>query len=208
MSFVNGVDVSAYQTNDVNWQAVKRAGYWFAIAKATEGTSYVDPTFARNLTKIRAAGLVAGAYHFFSWTSDPVQQAHSFLDAYKPIDGDLPPTLDVEACTVGSGDAIARISAFLYAVEPHLNGAKCLLYMSYSFPTDHLGGGSGFSGHPLWVAAYNDDPTPPVPDAWDSVTIWQHADDGKVAGIPGNVDLNRFVGTLDDLKAFTLRGVR
>lgn len=204
MMHVNGLDVSDYQPN-IDWGRVHAAGYSFAIAKATESVANVQETFASNMAGIRAAGMIAGAYHFFSWIASPKAQAEHFLSVYRPTAGDLPPTLDCEACTVSPTDAIARVSAFLQYVEPHLNGARMLLYMSYSFPDEHLNGGSGFSGHPLWVAAYNNGAEAPVPSAWSKATIWQWSDAGDVDGIAGDVDLDRFLGSLDDLRAFTLK---
>ena len=69
---------------------------------------------------------------------------------------------------------------------------------------DHLDGGSGFAGHPLWVAAYSEAAEPPVPAAWSKATIWQWSDTGSIAGISGDVDHDRFIGTLEELRAFTL----
>jgi GH25 family lysozyme M1 (1,4-beta-N-acetylmuramidase) len=42
-----GPDVSHYQ-GSVNWASVKAAGVGLAIAKATEGSSYVDAQFKAN----------------------------------------------------------------------------------------------------------------------------------------------------------------
>lgn len=215
MPFVNGIDVSDFQGNAINWSSVKNAGYSFAIAKATEGTGNVQTSFAHNISGIRAAGMVAGAYHFLSWTSDPAAQAEHFLSVYTPKNGDLPPVLDCEACTVSPAAAIAQISGFLQAVEPRLAGARMILYMSFSFPTDHLNGGSGFSGHPLWVAAYNNDGQPPVPAAWtnDKVVLWQYSDGSipqtqpPIAALGTSVDRNRFIGDLNALRAFTVRNL-
>ena len=206
MQFVNGVDVSDYQP-DVNWASVKASGRSFGISKATESTDDVQDTFAGNMSAMRANGMVAGAYHFLSWHTDPVAQAQFFLSVYQPRNGDLPPALDCEACDVSADAAISQMAKFLQTVEPHLGGARMLLYMSYSFPADNLNGGSDFSGHPLWVAAYNDDPTPPVPPPWQSVAMWQFTDALQVDGIAGSVDGDRFVGTLDDLHAFTLKNI-
>lgn len=206
MLFCDGIDVSDYQ-GAIDWKAARASGLTFAIAKATQGTHNVQDTFASNLAGMRAAGLTAGAYHFLDWNVDPVAQAQHFLSVYRPQNGDLPPTLDCEACTVRSNDAIASIAAFLRTVEPHLGGARMLLYLSYSFPDDHLNGGSGFSGHPLWVAAYNSDPNPPVPAAWAKATMWQWTDHASVPGVSGPVDGDRFCGSIADLHAFTLRGI-
>ncbi len=204
MQFVNGVDVSAWQVG-VNWPAVRAAGYSFAIAKATEGTGSIDHAFAANISGIRAAGMIAGAYAFLDWTEDPIAQAHHFLSVYTPRAGDLPPTLDCEACPINSVAAVRQVSQFIGEVERHLSGRRMLLYFSYSFPGDHLQGGSGFAGHDIWVAAYSNAAEPPVPAAWTHATIWQWSETGRVHGITGDIDLDRFVGTLDDLKAFTLK---
>ncbi len=209
MIHVNGIDVSAYQVG-VDWSAVKAAGYSFGICKASEGVGETDDQFARNHVAEIRAHMVAGAYHYLSWHSDPVAQARHFLSVYRPQNGDLPPTLDCEACDVDPDTAIAQISGFLRTVEPHLGGARMLLYMSYSFPGDHLRGGYGFAGHPLYVAAYSNDAAAPVPSAWRSSMLWQYSDGQKkaaIAGVIGNVDHDYFLGSIDDLHAFTLRGI-
>jgi len=204
MDFVNGLDVSDYQPR-ANWSAVHAAGYSFAICKATQGTGNVQTTFAGNMAAIRGLGMTFGAYHFLDWSEDPIVQAQHFLSVYTPRPGDLPPTLDCEACTAPSAAfAVDQVSGFIREVEKHLSGSRMLLYMSYSFPGDHLEGGSGFAGHPLWVAAYSSATEPPVPDAWAKATIWQWTESGRVNGITGDVDLDRFVGTPADLKAFCL----
>ncbi|MCW5953083.1 MAG: lysozyme, partial [Propionibacteriaceae bacterium] len=63
-----GVDVSRYQ-GEIDWPVLAAQGIEFAFIKATEGSSYVDPRFAANLEGASAAGLRAGAYHFFSFES-------------------------------------------------------------------------------------------------------------------------------------------
>jgi lysozyme len=41
-----------------------------------------------------------------------------------------------------------------------------------------------------------------VPSVWHNWTFWQYTDAGKVSGVSGKVDGNRFNGTVDDLKSF------
>ena len=213
MAFVNGIDVSDFQGTQIDWGNVKSSGYSLAITKATQSTDVTEQSFAYNIAGIRAAGMVAGAYHFLSWHTDPAAQAAYFLSVYTPQNGDLPPALDCEACDVDAPTAIAQIAGFLRAVEPHLGGARMLLYMSYSFPGDNLNGGSDFSGHPLWVAAYEDGDDVPVPPAWTAanVRMWQFSDgqipqpQPPVGALGANVDRDRFVGDLNALHAFTLK---
>ena len=99
-----GIDVSNWN-GTINWTKVAHAGYKFAIAKATEATSYEDTTYVANRSGSQAAGLAFGAYHFAqpSGTSDAaavasaVAQADYFLSVAQPAAGDLTPVLDLEA---------------------------------------------------------------------------------------------------------------
>ncbi|WP_279581856.1 GH25 family lysozyme [Fodinicola feengrottensis] len=58
-----GIDVSSYQ-GSINWTAVKNAGIKWAYMKATESTTYYDPTFNANYVNAYHAGVIRGAYHF------------------------------------------------------------------------------------------------------------------------------------------------
>ena len=51
-----GPDVSHYQ-GTINWASVKAAGVGFAIAKATEGSGYVDAQFKANW-QVRSANFL------------------------------------------------------------------------------------------------------------------------------------------------------
>jgi len=62
---VRGVDVS-HHNGRVDWPRIRAAGYVFAYLKATEGATFRDRTFLRNRTEATRAGLVTGAYHFFT----------------------------------------------------------------------------------------------------------------------------------------------
>src|SRR3569833_2723999 len=58
-----GIDVSSYQ-GYITWSSVYGDGVRFAIAKATEGTSWTDADFAGNMSRGKTQGLKMGAYHF------------------------------------------------------------------------------------------------------------------------------------------------
>src|SRR5437899_3040072 len=62
--FPAGIDVSGHQST-VDWAGVAEAGIAFAYAKATEGTSFVDPQFPINWERMKSANILRGAYHFF-----------------------------------------------------------------------------------------------------------------------------------------------
>ncbi|MGH8023315.1 MAG: GH25 family lysozyme [Limisphaerales bacterium] len=66
-----GADVSGYQSEYINWTAVKNDGVSFAWVKATESTTYENPYFTAQLTGAASAGVYVGAYHFARPSDDP-----------------------------------------------------------------------------------------------------------------------------------------
>jgi lysozyme len=75
---LRAIDISHYQgTPDFN--AVKAAGIALVFVKATQGTTYIDPTFAINRDHARSAGLTVGFYHFANAT-DPIAEANFFAN--------------------------------------------------------------------------------------------------------------------------------
>src|SRR5205823_6612872 len=58
-----GLDVSNWQRT-IQWSAVARAGYRFAMLKASEGITYVDPYYRPNRSHAELRGLRVGAYDF------------------------------------------------------------------------------------------------------------------------------------------------
>ncbi len=185
---VKGVDISHYD-GTIDWTQAKAAGISFGFAKATEGTSFVDPTFATNWAAMKAAGVVRGAYHFFDAGVDPTQQAMHFLSVVTLEAGDLPPVLDFEA----SGSTLADATTFLAAVT-QMTGVTAMIYTSPSFLSSY----SGLGNYPLWVANWQVS-CPDVPSPWAAYTFWQNSDSGTVAGISSAVDIDVYNGTLAQL---------
>jgi lysozyme len=55
--------------------------------------------------------------------------------------------------------------------------------------------------YPLWIAHYTAKPQPNIPATWNNWVLWQFSEKGKVNGVKGSVDRDRFNGSLDDLRA-------
>lgn len=90
-----GIDVSHHQ-GPINWNRVARDDVSFAYIKATEGADFVDNQFAANWSEADSAGLLRGAYHFFTLCTAGEKQAENFLRVV-PDDRDaLPPAVDLE----------------------------------------------------------------------------------------------------------------
>ncbi len=207
MTYTPGIDVSHWQ-GDIHWGAVKAAGKHFAFIKATDGTSFVDPSFAENWGGAKAAGILRGAYHFFRPLQNARNQAELFLQTVEMTGEDLPPVLDLEiGDNLRSATIIERVETWMQAVEAG-TGRKPIIYSGVSFLNDFFsipGGGppAWAKDHLLWIANYLGlaATQPNMPRGWDRWAIWQHSASGRVDGISGNVDLNWFNGTLDELFA-------
>jgi lysozyme len=201
-SYLNGIDVSHYQ-GTVNWNSVAQAGYTFAFAKATEGTTYKDPTFPTNWANMKSAGLVRGAYHYGHPGSSAVTQANFFVNYVKPTHGDLQLVLDLETT---DGETPAQVwqwtQAFIKQVQT-LTGRPGIIYTGYSFWVNSVGNPKNNLNCPLWVAAYGVS-KPQVPPAWSTWSFWQYSDTGSVSGVSGACDLDYFNGSKTQLLALTL----
>lgn len=200
---VKGIDVSKWQGH-IDWAKVKSAGIKFAIVRVGDGDSYVDNLFGENWAGTKAHGIIRGTYQFFRPSDDPIKAADLFVKQIKAHggmqDGDLPPVLDVEV-QEGVSDATLRSRAltWLQHVEAAL-GRRPMIYTSPGF-WNAVGADSSFAKYPLWVAHW-ETACPTMPSSWSGWRFWQHADDGKVSGISGDVDLDVWNGTLAELQAF------
>jgi lysozyme len=203
---LEGIDVSHWD-GTVDWAKVKASGRSFAFAKATEGTTYVDPKFAENWAGMKQHQLARSAYHFFHANADPIAEADHFLQTMGPLEpGDLPPTLDLE---VTDGQSAATITSTAIQWLDHVaqqTGMLPILYTSPSFVTGSMGSPAGLETHALlWIANWGVT-CPTVPAPYTTWGFWQYDDMGAVPGITGNVDLNLFDGTEADLQALGLPG--
>jgi GH25 family lysozyme M1 (1,4-beta-N-acetylmuramidase) len=205
---VRGVDVAHYQ-GTIDWKRARNAGIGFAFASVGDGAGYVDPTFGDNWRHTKDAGVVRGAYQFFRPTQDPKAQAdllvHQIEHAGGLHDGDLPPALDIETSDGASDSTVVNhAKTWLEHVEHALHRTP-VVYVSPGFWSG-LGNPSSFGKYPLWVANWGVS-CPSLPGgSWSQFAFWQYSDHGSVPGIPGTVDLDRFNGSMDDLRKLARGG--
>jgi GH25 family lysozyme M1 (1,4-beta-N-acetylmuramidase) len=199
---IQGIDVASYQGYP-NWTSVKSSGKTFAFTKATEGTGYTNPYFATNWARIKAAGLIRGAYHFGHPSIDPVTQANFFCNVVQPTHGDLQMALDIEV-TDGKSPTQVRswIVSFINQIKVR-TGRPGIIYTGFYFWRDSAGNGSNLNC-PLWLAAYVSNPAPYVPAAWGTFSFWQYTSSGSVPGVSGNVDRDAWNGSLTGLNNLRL----
>ncbi|MEK5320684.1 GH25 family lysozyme [Paenibacillus sp. FSL L8-0644] len=197
-----GIDVSHYNGN-IDWQQVAAAGKTFAFIKATEGTKYQDNQFLINVQGAREANILVGAYHFLNATTadGARQEAANFARALDSAGGrlDLPPVMDYENNPKGLTPAqINEVAhAFLDEME-RLTGRQPIVYTGNVFASKF---DPTFSMYKLWVARYSTTQKPTAVPAWNNWWAWQYSSTGSVPGIRGQVDLDEYNGTIDELRA-------
>lgn len=197
---VRGIDVSHWQ-GPVGWARVAaEAGLHFVFLKATDGV-HGDVRFRENSEGAEAAGLLHGAYHLFRPAESPVVQADTFLHVVRPslAPRELPPVLDVEDRGGLPPREVAKRLRIWLSMVARAALRVPIIYTRASFWDASVGSYPEFSRCPLWVAHYGSMASPALPKGWAGWTFWQFSDQGRVPGIAGPVDLNRFNGSLADL---------
>ena len=213
--YQDGIDVSSHQAT-VNWTSVKNAGYKFAFTKATEGIDFIDSTFATKMSGAKAAGVLIGPYHYGrpdsynTNPSDAANEANDFVDAiqtyYQGTNLTLRPVLDLEELA-GVADERTFLSNWVNNFAAVVNsrlGFYPLIYCNTNFATNYLN--SSVSQYDLWLANWTNNKNSPPSSSADGVfngwKFWQYTSTGTVSGITGNVDLDVYNGTMQQLSAY------
>ncbi|MEO8702624.1 MAG: GH25 family lysozyme [Kofleriaceae bacterium] len=205
---VKGIDVSKYQGN-IDWAAAKADGVDYAFVRVSDGVNTIDEKFDRNWAGTRANGILRGAYQFFRPSQDVIAQADLLLARMGTLEADdLPPVIDVEANDgLAAGTVAAKVRQWLEYVTPKLGGRVPIIYTGFYFWRDQVGA-PDLTTSPLWHAQYSSIECPNIAPPWQDWAFWQFTSSGSIAGIAGNVDVNRFNGTRDQLLALTSGEVR
>lgn len=193
---IKGVDVSRHN-GAIDWVKLRAAEIQFAFIRATFGLD-VDIMFRTNWEQ---CGIERGAYHFLHADQDGFAQARCFIETLHGNVGSLPPVLDVEEQSIHaqSPERVVDVAIdFARGVEEALS-VRPLLYTNPN--TALLLGESIARLHErmprLWLADYRATITIPWP--WSTWDFLQHGT-GNLDGAPTKIDLDRFVGTFDDLR--------
>ncbi len=194
---LEGVDCSNNQGH-IDWAAVAGAGKRFAFVKATEGDFFHDAYFPANWAALAANQLWRGAYAFGrpgSWTTG-AEEANYFCDyvlSQPVLQGDMY-VLDLEV-NPGDHDLGAYVTDWCQTVEAR-TGVKPLIYTTaYMLRRWQVDPGP----YPLWLASWGQ-----VWPTWggERAPFWQYDDHGRVPGVQGDCDLDRFEGTAEELFAY------
>lgn len=188
-----GVDVSSYQA-DIDMNRLKEQNIQFVYIKATEGSSGQDSRFAENWENAKNAGLLSGAYHFFSFDSDGKTQAENFIKMVGPdLRGRLLPVVDVEYYgdkeqnPPEKEDVVRELKEYLEMIEQEY-GVKPVIYTGADPYEKYLRG--EFDDYKKWMSSLY------TPLSWNykgDWYLWQYLNRGELEGYSGGeqyIDLN------------------
>ena len=185
----HGIDVSNHQGR-IDWDKVaKDENVQFVYIKATEGATYVSPTFEQNIQEARKAGMKVGCYHFLRATSYIHDQFRNFIEYCREDEQDLAPLIDIEVKGSWLDEEVAdSVKLFADLLEEYY-GVRPIIYTGTNFYNKYLS--EEFNdGYELFIAKYSEN-EPELIDGTD-YTIWQFTDCGEVNGIYTDVDQSRF----------------
>jgi lysozyme len=221
LEYIEGIDVSNHQ-GLIDHQAVANSGMRFCVVKATEGRDYIDKRFAENIAAIRevmsgGSTYFPGAYHFarpdtMGGAEDGKAEGEDFCDAVETACGSIqkdfmPPALDFEKYSESDVQQnIPWIAAWISTVEARL-GRTPMIYTGANIWRYEVGNTSQFVAYPLWQTYFSGDAIEPPAMPWPRWSLWQYSGGNNFQHHPpvpgvGVVDIERWHGTLDDLKVF------
>ena len=210
-----------------DFAAMKAAGLYAVVHKASQGSHYVDPAYSQRKVAAIGAGLLWGAYHFLD-SSDVDAQVANFLDAsgISAVGAD-PFLLACDFEDSANAPSLRQCYEFMAKVDrASPPGVSCVLYSGNRIRETlkpHAGGFQDsamigvelfFQQHRLWLAEYG--PKEQVPWPWNTpivkssdqstaipapgVFLWQFTETGRFHPLMGNTDGNFFDGSFEDLQ--------
>lgn len=198
-----GIDISQWQ-NKIDWEQVHNdtipERMKFFIIKATQGKSHIDKYFKYNWKKAHSKHTLVGAYHYYDYNHNPLEQAENYIKTVTLNDKNLAPIIDIELSCSGCSELdidqekfVRNLKIFLEKIESYY-GVQPILYTYSNFYKLYLN--KHFNNYPFWMARYSSNPPvglfPSEEDAGNtpSVLMWQFSNSEKIKGIIGPVDIS------------------
>jgi len=201
MSTIYGVDLH-HAKEIYSWAALSFKD--FIILKATEGLTFKDPKFQKRRLMARNYNMVVGAYHFAR--GNGAKKEASFF--YNTVKNDIRKgeflVLDFE---IKIANPVPWCLTFLKELE-RLCEFKPMVYLSHSYLKSNNWKPVSDNNYGLWAARYGLNTGylmtsfKPSSGSWNNYAIWQYTSRGRINGISGNVDLDIFYGSKEQLKKY------
>lgn len=194
---VRGIDISKYN-GSVDFKKVADDDISFVYIKASEGVTVKSSSIKSNAKKAREAGLKVGAYHFFRMNRDGGLQAENFMAAVKGVHMDMPMVIDVEdwtnVRTVSRSVVNDRIKVMVNTLKR--NGYRVMIYTNGDGKKHYYD--VSCKGLDLWLCTFSH----PDDVKGKGHVMQQYSHWGRVDGIEGSVDLDVFMGSRSEWKAW------
>lgn len=198
------LDISHHQGNNPNLAQAKAEGIMGVIAKATEGSGFVDNKFHYNLERSLNLGLEFAAYHY---QRAGISAAEQVANIRRVVPRDVPVIPDVEG---NSGNTALTFDIIRLLKD---NGYKVpMLYLPRWYWLQ-IGQPNLANLPPLWSSRYPDNVRGGIKDEYDdvpasywygygnqSVVALQFTSAGNAGGY-GPLDINAFRGTKSQFHA-------
>lgn len=185
-----GIDISEWQ-GDIKFREVKEAGIEIVYIRAGQGFSYEDSKFEENYEEAKRNGLKVGAYHYVTARTEEEarQQARFFVSLVSGKEIDCKLAMDFESFGNLSNSEINRI-AVAFAEEVERISQKEVIVYSNTYDARYVFSRE-VAKYPLWVAQYGVE-EPQDNGNWNYWEGFQYSSSGRISGINGNVDLDRY----------------
>jgi GH25 family lysozyme M1 (1,4-beta-N-acetylmuramidase) len=176
-----------------DWAKLLAGGVTGVILKATEGTTYIDPTWRERALDAMLAGLAVGTYHFLK-AGNPAGQ----MDFYIAETNKVMP-LGSRVCIDHEETAtLAELEQAVLRIRDQRPDLQVTVYSGHLIK-EQLGSVRSAvlaDNTSLWIAQYTTAAAPSWPKStWPAWSLWQYTDKAKVTGISQPVDGNRFNGS-------------
>lgn len=195
---LKGFDASKFQVS-VDFPTAKKAGYLFAMLRGAIGATGLDPRFVERVKQAEAADVVVMEYGFaYPKTSSAIDEADSACKDADAAGGLHIIFLDTEGAGVPANMSKADLTQFIldWAQRVKSHGYIPGSYMNLDF-LQHRVDVPRLRHLILWQAQYGVS-SPTVVQGWHPA-FHQHSQSGHVPGVSGNVDLDQFFGSKQDL---------
>lgn len=161
-----------------------------------------------------------GVYHYWMNNKSAESQAYEFLKGIDPVEFSsnsvLPPVLDLEDTTSRTAELDDNIMKWISIVESTLH-RKVIIYAGPKSLWNAYESGSAklapktideLVKHDLWTVQLKDGITEPNTLAWSTWKFWQYCHDFGTVFNSGDIDLNVFNGTFDELISYNEKNLK
>lgn len=188
-----GIDVSNWQ-GYIDYRSVRENGIEVVYIKASQGTNIKDAYFEINYENAKANGLKVGFYHFLTATNteEAEQEARFFASVISGKMPDCKLVMDYETFGgVGVQESNEIAQVFLETTK-RLTNKDIIIYSDLSNSQSRFSSELA-ENYELWLAYYGDTANlENIQTRWSNYVGLQYSDRGRINGISGAVDLDRF----------------